>query len=65
MYTYNHGGNILEDLDQDSYLIADSFEEIMPLVHNTWDTDINVTNIRVLPFYASQIKSIKQTTELV
>jgi hypothetical protein len=65
MFSYSHGGSILEDLDKDSYLFANSIEEVMPLVHAHWDHDIEFKDIRVLPFYPSQIKSIKQTLELV
>ena len=65
MFSYNHGGTVLTNLDKESYLFADSIEEIMPLVHKEWNNDLEVKDIRVLPFYPSQIKCLKQTVELV
>ncbi len=62
MYTYNQESNNQQNLDQGSYLITNNFEEIIPLVHKIRNIDIT---IRVLPFFPSQIKSIKQTIELV
>ncbi len=55
-----------EDFDYDSYLIVDTKPEDIPkVVKETWDESIPVENIRVIPFYKSQVKRIKQTLELV
>lgn len=64
LYSYNEEGN---NLDYDSYIITDktNVKEIIEVVLNDWNNDIEIEHLRIIPFYRSQIKRIKQTLELV
>lgn len=64
LYAYHAEGN---DFDHDSYLIVQGdIQEILAKAHEAWDCNIDAEeHLRIIPFYESQIKRIKQTLELV
>jgi hypothetical protein len=55
-------------LDTECYFVVDkekaTVQDIVEQVHCDWD-GYSIERIRVLPFKKSQLKSIKQTLELV
>lgn len=58
----NDDGN----LDESSYLICPTKENIFIQAQNDWDIDLeDLDKLRILPFKTSQFLRIKQTIELV